>query len=73
MIIGWLPTGAWEGPYGRHPARWQGREQVEDKSEANIRQCYRFLRSLPYQSVDDRARLDLLELIAITEQKMTSG
>jgi hypothetical protein len=46
---------------------------VEDKSEANIRQCYRFLRSLPYQSADDIQRLVDLELIAITERKMVEG
>lgn len=72
-MLGWLPTGAWEGPYGRSPARWQGREQEEDKSPENIRRCYNYLRSRPYQNADDRARLDQLELIAVTEQRMTRG
>lgn len=54
-------------------ARWQGRSQVEDRSEENIRRCYRWLRSLPYQNNEDRERLCELELIAVTEQRMTDG
>lgn len=63
----WFPnTGFWWTD-NRGKAHWEGPEQVEDRSVANIQCCYRFLRSVPYQSSEDLARLDELECIAIAE------
>jgi hypothetical protein len=46
---------SWSGRY------WHGRNQVEDRSPENVRACYQWLRSLPYQSAEDLARLRELE------------
>ncbi len=67
----WASTGFWVG--SGPSARWSGPEQVEDRSPENIRRCYSLLRRQPYQSAEDRARLDELELVAVTETVMTDG
>jgi hypothetical protein len=67
----WRNTGAWwtRDQFGRpiSPPVWEGPDQVEDRSVENIQLCYRFLRGVPYQGPEDRARLDELERIAIAE------
>lgn len=55
------PTGAWHGK------RWYGPDQHENKSPDNIRRAYAYLRSVPYQSAEDRERLNRLEVISIAE------
>lgn len=62
----WPPSGGWSGKH------WYGPAQEEDRSPENIRACYRFLRSVPYQSAEDLARLAELENIAVTEALMTN-
>lgn len=56
-----LPTGAWRGRW------WYGPEQLENRSPENVRRAYAFLRSVPYQTAEDRERLARLEVIAVTE------
>jgi hypothetical protein len=68
----WFPNaGAWwtHDQFGSPivPPVWEGPKQEEDRSIANIQRCYRFLRSVPYQSSEDLARLEELERIAIAE------
>jgi hypothetical protein len=57
----------WSGHWGVGP------EQVEDASPDNVRRCFRFLRAIPYQTAEDRARLRDLELILVTESTMIVG
>jgi len=64
MTEWWLPTGAWCG------SRWVGRYQVENKSPENIRACYRWLRSRPYTTEEERDRLLEEENIAVAEAQM---
>lgn len=60
-MIWYPPTGMWSGK------RWYGAEQRENKSPENVRRAYAYLRSVPYQSTEDRARLAELEVIAVAE------
>lgn len=68
----WFPnTGAWWTGRPWEKPVWYGPKQVEDRSPENIQACYRFLRSVPYQSAEDLARLQELEHISIAEARMT--
>jgi len=60
----WPYTGAW---YGKH---WEGPQQVEDKSPDNLRQMFHYLRSLPYQSQEDRERLELRAFIKVRKAEL---
>jgi hypothetical protein len=63
----WFPsTGGWWID-NRGKAHWEGREQVEDRSLENVSACYRFLRSVPYQTREDLDRLAELEQVALAE------
>ena len=53
------PTGAWSGPH------WYGQQQHEDKSRENIARCYAFLLSVPYQSAEDKERLEQQRFVAM--------
>jgi hypothetical protein len=61
----WISSGAWSGKH------WYGPNQVEDRSGANVRACYRYLRSCPYQSTEDLERLQYEEHVAVAEALMT--
>lgn len=63
MLSIWTTTssGVWSGKH------WYGRGQVEDKSPENIRACYAFLKSRPYQTQEDRERLSELETVRVME------
>lgn len=53
----WFPhTGYWWNDRGRWI--WSGPNQVEDRSPESVSRCYRFLLSVPYQTYEDRKRLD---------------
>jgi len=73
MLGWWIPTGSWVGPFrewGRaFPIRWEGPEQVEDKSPANVARAYDYLLKLPYQSTEDRERLVELRFIQMLKAK----
>lgn len=59
--------GCWSGKH------WYGLEQRENKSPENIRRCYAYLRSIPYQSEEDLARLRQLEATAVAEVEILEG
>jgi hypothetical protein len=69
----WVPTGAWVGPFlerGRvYPPSWQGPQQVEDKSPANVARAYDYLLRLPYQSAEDRERIEELRFKQILKAR----
>jgi len=67
MPVWWPPTGAWW--LSKRGSRWEGPEQVEDKSRANVARCYDYLLKLPYQSTEDRERLVELRFIQMLKAR----
>jgi hypothetical protein len=61
----WFQSGAWNGKH------WYGQQQVEDRSPENVRACYRWLRSQPYLTTEDKERLEEMGKVAVVEALMT--
>lgn len=63
----WVPVGSW---FRDHKgAFWEGPEQVEDKSVAGVAKAYDYLLRLPYQSADDRGRIEDLKFIQMIKAR----
>lgn len=67
MYSWWTPCGAWYRD--NRGTFWQGPEQVEDKSRANVARAYDYLLKLPYQSTEDRERLEEQRFIQMLKAK----
>ncbi len=70
----WVPVGSWlpghyPGVNRRDTQVWVGREQVEDKSPANVARAYDYLLRLPYQSAEDRERIEELRFKQILKAR----